>query len=108
MLDLDAIRSRERNNQPPITQAERDRRALLAEVDRLQAFYSSLVAEAFDNGAAAERARIRAAVEGLSDLDKLSPMEQRVWAEACAAVLAAIEGGAAPLGGIEQFQDEDR
>ena len=42
---------------------------------------------------AAERKRIRAAVEGLRDLDKLSPMEQRVWAEACAAVLAAIDGG---------------
>lgn len=34
-MNIDAIRNRERNNQPPITQAERDRRDLLAEVDRL-------------------------------------------------------------------------
>jgi hypothetical protein len=57
--------------------------SLLAEVDRLTTFYSSLVAEAFDNGSAAERARLRAAVEGL-------PIG---WgAVNRAAVLAAIEG----------------
>lgn len=64
---------------------------------------------------AAERKRIRAAVEGC----KVSPRWKRDdndwqkgyrdgWNDALAAVLAAIDGGEPPLGGIEQFQDEDR
>lgn len=61
MTDLDAIHERRRNGWANAGDVITDFDALLAEVDRRHDY----CAEAFAQGAAAERARIRAAVEGL-------------------------------------------
>lgn len=116
-------------------QSIRDRRALLAEVDRLEValeremdasnaaladvdrLYGVVddVYRAVNEAEIAERARIRAAVEGLrvkaskaAETDYFIGYRQS-RNETVSAVLAAIDGGRiAPLGGIEQYQDEDR
>jgi hypothetical protein len=103
--ELDAIRARDATtNQHELDRSwpAADRRALLAEVDRLTAENAALRDEwdgtegaspawwrGSDHGVAAERARIRAGVEGLACEHRIDNCVDRV------AVLRVIDGGEA-------------
>jgi hypothetical protein len=96
--DLAAIRARDAASLacdgPHTDPAHLDRRALLAEVDRLTVALKNL--HAAKGGALDERARIRAAVEGLTQYPGLAfndPSMRGVFVLR-AAVLAAIDGEA--------------
>lgn len=100
MTDLDAIRARDAawTDQylvaPDGFQSAHDRRALLAEVDRLRAVrLEASESHVWLEGAATERARIRAAVEGLPTQPGLEVNipGMRHFIERTA-VLAAIDG----------------
>jgi hypothetical protein len=92
--ELEAIRERDVDCVPAgytSAQAARDRRALLAEVDRLAA--AGFVQATLNEGAMRERARILAAVEGLH-MSREDWDYNEAWNDCLKAVGAAIKGEA--------------
>jgi hypothetical protein len=92
--DLAAIRARDADTYRPTSgrvksQAQRDRRTLLAEVDRLEAEIVNWRHADVRQGTGVERARIHAGVEGLPSAMQSDPMERVVNR---AAVLRVVEG----------------